>query len=78
MNCPSCNKRNIGETARRLASRIEENGGKYEQSNVTTHSVDSGHNWVQPCNFKILTHIQSKDVNTRKIAEAHTKVQAHS
>ena len=59
VNCPpqSCNTTYIGETARRLASRIEEHGGKYEQSNMTRHSVDSGHNLVQPSNFRILTEI---------------------
>ena len=41
-----------------------------EQSNVTRHSIDSGHSLVQLSNFKILTQIQSKDTSTRKIAEA--------
>ena len=50
--------------------RIGEHGGKSEQSNVTRHSVDSGHNLVQLSNFKILMQIQSKDMNTRKLAEA--------
>ena len=72
MNCPSqaCTKTYIGETARRLTSRLEEKSGKSEQSNVTRHSIDSGHSLVQWSNFKILTQIQSKDIKTRKIAEA--------
>ena len=72
MNCSSqaCNQTHIGETARRLASRLEEHSGKSEQSNVTRHSIDSGHSLVQLSNFKILTQIQSKNTNTRKIAEA--------
>ena len=55
----------IDETAKRLASRIKEHGGKCEQSDVTRHSFDSGHNLVQPSNFKFFTQIQSKDMNTR-------------
>ena len=41
VNCPSqsCNKTYIGVTARRLASRIEENGGKSEQSNTNTRRI---------------------------------------
>ena len=41
MNCPPqvCTKTYIGETAKRLTSRIEETGGKSEQSNVTRHSL---------------------------------------
>ena len=72
VNCPSqaCAQTYIGETARRLTSRLEEHSGKSEQSNVTRHSIDSGHSLVQLSNFKILTQIQSKDTNTRKIAEA--------
>ena len=50
--------------------RIGEHGGKSEQSNVTRHSVDSRHSLVQLSNFKFFTQIQSKDTNTRKIAEA--------
>ena len=30
---------------------------------------DSGHNLVQPSNFKILMQVQSKGINIRKIAE---------
>ena len=72
VNCPSqlCNKICIGKTARRLTSRIKVHGSKSEQSNRTRHSVDSGHKLVQRFNFKILTQIQSKDMNTKKIAEA--------
>ena len=68
VNCllQSRNKTYIGKAARRLASRIEEHGGKSEKSNVTRYSVDSEHNLVQPSNFKILTPIHSKDMNTRK------------
>ena len=53
VNCPSqsCNKTYIDETAIRLTTGVEENGGKCEQSNVTRHSVDSGHNIVQPSIF---------------------------
>ena len=59
VNCPSqlCNKTYIGETAKRLATGVEGHGGKCEQSDVTRLSVDSGHNLVQPSNFKILTQI---------------------
>ena len=72
VNCPSqaCTKTYIGETARRLTSRLEEHSGKSEQSNMTRHSIDSGHSLVQLSNFKIPTQIQSKDINTRKVAEA--------
>ena len=72
VNCPSqaCTKTYIGETATRLTSRIEEHSGKSEQSNVTRRSVDSGHSLLQSSNFKIIKQIQSKDINTRKIAEA--------
>ena len=51
---------------RRLASIIEEHGGRCEQSNVTRHSVDSGHNLVQPFTFEILTQIQFTDIKIRK------------
>ena len=53
VNCPSqlCNKTYIGETAIRLATGVEGHGGKCEQSNATRHSVDSGHNIVQPSIF---------------------------
>ena len=68
VNCPSqaCTQTYIGETARRLTSGLEEHSGKSEQSNVTRHSIDSGHSLVQLSNFKILTQIQSKGTNTRK------------
>ena len=72
MKCPShsCNETYIGETAKRLASKIKEHGGKCEQSNVTRHSVDSGHNLVQPSNFQMVTQNQLRDINIRKQAEA--------
>ena len=72
VECPSqsCNNTCIGETARSLPSGIEQHGGKCEQSNMIRHSVVSGHNLVKPSNFKILTQIWSKDMITRKIAEA--------
>ena len=56
VNCPSqsCNKTYIDETAIRLTTGVEENGGKCEQSNVQRHPFDSGHNLIQACNFKIL------------------------
>ena len=49
VNCPSqaCTKTYIGETARRLTPGFKEHGGKSEQSNLTRHSVDSGHSLVQ-------------------------------
>ena len=50
------------KTARRLTSRLKERSGK--------HSIDKEHSLVQLSNFKILTKVQSKDINTRKIAEA--------
>ena len=37
--------------------QIEEHGGKGEHFNVPKHSVDSGLDFVQPFNFKILTQI---------------------
>ena len=42
-NCPSqaSTQTYIGETARRLTSRLEEHSGKSKQSNVTRHSIDT-------------------------------------
>ena len=53
-----------------MASKIKEHGGKCEQSNVTRHSVDSGHNLVQRSNFQMVTQNQLRDINIRKQAEA--------
>ena len=44
-----------------LTLRIEEHDGKCKQSNATRHSVNSGHNLVQPSNYKILKQSQFKD-----------------
>ena len=53
-----------------MASKIKEHGGKCKQSNVTRHSVDSGHNLVQRSNFQMVTQNQLRDINIRKQAEA--------
>ena len=79
VNCPSqaFTQTYIGETARRLTSRLKEHSGKSEQSNITRHSIDSAHSLVQLSNFKILTQIMSKDTNTRKIAESVSDTRKH-
>ena len=72
MKCKAegCNQTYIGETGRRLVVRAEEHGGKSETSNVTRHSITAGHKPVALSDFKILTHLPSSNINSRKIAEA--------
>ena len=71
VTCPEniCKALYIGETARRLISRIIENGGKDSNSHVLKHSVTEKHLKVNIANVKILTVNHSK-LAMRKILES--------
>ena len=68
MKCSSesCNKTNIGKPQEDCHKELKSNGGKCIHSNMTEHSVENGHALVQSF---VLTQIQSKNKDIRKIAE---------
>ena len=71
--CPgnSCGAAYIGETARRISTRIEEHGGKDERSHIVRHMKDSGHHQLKHnSNFSILKNNSRGSNFIRKIKEA--------
>ena len=59
----------IGETARRLQTRIDEHGGKDKNSQMYKHSMESGHRPVAIENVKILA-TGAQNNKGRKTTEA--------
>jgi len=71
-NCPdqTCEAMYVGETARRIDSRIDEHAGKDNKSHIYKHSSDSGHPKFSSKDFKILATKPNLSCPKRKIAEA--------
>ena len=69
--CPeiTCKAVYIGETGRRLKTRIDEHNGKDNKSNVAKHMVESGHGQIKDSDFNILAK-NTGGTYSRKIIEA--------
>ena len=60
----------IGETGRRLATRVAEHNGKDVNSRIFQHSITNGHKPVDISDFNIISECRSNTVYKRKITEA--------
>ena len=71
LNCPEngCDASYIGETARRMYTRICEHGGKDKNSQMYKHAVERKHQIVEMEDIKILS-TGAKHRIGRKITEA--------
>ena len=71
-DCPAdnCNAQYIGETCRRLETRAEEHAKLDGKSNISKHSLETGHPVANFKNFTILSKQHNSNTVSRKITEA--------
>ena len=66
----NCNENYISESAGRLDERMKDHNGRDCNSHLFKHSVESGHDPVLKCDFRIIGKGYRNNACSRKIAEA--------